>query len=186
MDVITNEECVRDYTFRWTAAVNDFLSHRPLLTDRYIIFCSFLMDVMLISVFVSWLIYWKSFRVILTYLLFFGVRSQIQNNFLMPRLPGFLFRYPGFPSVAVPYHDSNDFYYSGHVGTCFILVLETGAKKWRRAQLACILIMINQWVMMMFLRAHYFMDMVTGLIVAHYMHILAEKLSYLVDVKLLR
>lgn len=104
----------------------------------------------------------------------------------MTRLDGFLFRYPGFPSLAVPYHDSNDFYYSGHIGTCFILVLEARAKRWYRLSWMCFFIMCNQWIMLMLIRTHYVIDMVTGIIIAHYVHILAEKLSYLVDVKLMR
>lgn len=104
----------------------------------------------------------------------------------MTRLDGFLFRYPGFPSLSIPYHDSNDFFYSGHVGTCFILVLEARAKRWYRLSWMCFFIMCNQWIFMMFIRTHYVIDMVTGLIVAHYMHIIGERLSYLVDVKIMR
>jgi phage-related holin len=40
--------------------------------------------------------------------------------------------------------------------------------------------------MMMLIRTHYVIDMITGVIVAHYMHILGERLSYLVDVKIMR
>ena len=104
----------------------------------------------------------------------------------MTRLNGFLFRYPGFPSLTVPYHDSNDFYYSGHIGTCFILVLEARAKKWYRLSYSCLFVLCNQWIMMMLIRTHYIIDMVTGLIVAHYMHMLAERISFLVDVKWMR
>ena len=104
----------------------------------------------------------------------------------MPRLDGFLFRYPGFPSLCVPYHDSNDFYYSGHIGTCFIVVLEARAKKWYRLSWFCFFVMINQWFMMMLVRAHYIIDLTTGLMVAHYMHKLAERLSYIIDIKCFR
>lgn len=104
----------------------------------------------------------------------------------MPRLDGLLFRYPGFPSLTVPYHDSSDFYYSGHVGTCFILVLEARTKGWYRLSWFCFFVMCNQWLMMMLIRAHYVIDMVSGLIIAHYLHILAERLSFLVDVKIMR
>lgn len=97
-----------------------------------------------------------------------------------------MFRYPGFPSLCVPYHDSNDFYYSGHVGTCFVLVLEARAKKWYKLSWMCFFIMCNQWIMMMFIRTHYVIDMITGIIIAHYFHILSEKISYFVDVSLLR
>jgi hypothetical protein len=104
----------------------------------------------------------------------------------MTRLDGFLFRYPGFPSLTVPYHDSNDFFYSGHVGTCFILVLEARTKGWYRLSWFCFFVMCNQWIMMMLIRTHYVIDMVTGVIIAHYLHILAERLSFLVDVKIMR
>lgn len=104
----------------------------------------------------------------------------------MTRLDGFLFRYPGFPSLSVPYHDSNDFYYSGHVGACFILVLEARAKGWLRMSWMCFFIMCNQWIMMMLIRTHYVIDMVTGVIAAHYMHIMGERLSYFIDVKFMR
>ena len=104
----------------------------------------------------------------------------------MPRLEGFLFRYPGFPSLCVPYHDSNDFYYSGHIGTCFIVVLEARAKKWYKMSWVCLIVMINQWIMMMLVRAHYIIDLITGMMVAHYMHKLEERISYLIDVKWFR
>jgi hypothetical protein len=104
----------------------------------------------------------------------------------MSRKDNFLFRYPGFPSLSIPYHDSNDFYYSGHVGTCFVLVLEARAKRWYRLSWMCFFIMLNQWSMLMLVRAHYIIDMVTSLAVAHYMHMLAEKVSYLVDVLWMR
>jgi hypothetical protein len=38
----------------------------------------------------------------------------------------------------------------------------------------------------MLIRTHYVIDMVTGLIMAHYMHQVAERMSYFIDVKLLR
>ncbi len=47
-----------------------------------------------------------------------------------------------------------------------------------------IFVMINQWLMMMLVRTHYVIDMVTGLLVSHYMYVNAEKLSYYIDVKL--
>jgi hypothetical protein len=92
----------------------------------------------------------------------------------MTRLDGFLFSYPGLPSLTVPYHDTNDFYYSGHIGTCFLIVLEYKASKWYKMSYFTFFIMANQWFMMCLVRTHYIIDMVTGLIVAHYMFIMAE------------
>ena len=97
-----------------------------------------------------------------------------------------MFRYPGFPSLVVPYHDCNDFFYSGHIGSSFIMALEARAQGWMRLHYMCLFIMINEWALMMFIRTHYVIDMVTGVIMAHYMHMLAEKVSYLIDVKVMR
>lgn len=40
--------------------------------------------------------------------------------------------------------------------------------------------------MLMLVRAHYIIDLVTAVIVAHYMHMISEKLSFLTDVKWMR
>ena len=38
----------------------------------------------------------------------------------------------------------------------------------------------------MLVRTHYVIDMVTAVIVAHYMHMVAERVTYLIDTKLMR
>jgi hypothetical protein len=104
----------------------------------------------------------------------------------MRRLDGFLFRYPGLSSLVVVYHDSNDFYYSGHIGTCFIITMEYRACGWFKMHYLTFFIMLNQWFMMTCVRTHYVIDMITGLIIAHYMHMVSEKLAYYVDIGLLK
>jgi hypothetical protein len=47
-------------------------------------------------------------------------------------------------------------------------------------------ILINQWVMLCLVRTHYIIDLVTGVIFAHYMHAHAERLSFISDALLLR
>ena len=104
----------------------------------------------------------------------------------MPRLDGFLFQYPGLHSLVVVYHDSSDFFYSGHIGTCFILSIEYRACRWYKMHYFTLVVMINQWFMMTCVRTHYVIDMITGLIFAHYLHMIAEKLTFYVDVGLLK
>lgn len=103
----------------------------------------------------------------------------------MTRVEGFIFEHPGFHSITVPYHDTNDFFYSGHVGTCFLLFREYRTSKWPRMSRFCLFALINQWMMMCLIRNHYIIDMVTGIIIAHFMYIQAERLSFLFDVKVL-
>ena len=40
--------------------------------------------------------------------------------------------------------------------------------------------------MMTCVRTHYIIDMVAGLIIAHYMHMVSEKLAYFIDVAFLK
>lgn len=101
----------------------------------------------------------------------------------MGRPEGFLWSWPGFYSIVVPYHDTNDFFFSGHVGTCVLMILEYKAAKWPKMMWFCIFIGINQWVLMTFVRTHYIIDLVTGGILAHYCHMFAEWISYVSDVK---
>lgn len=102
----------------------------------------------------------------------------------MGRPYGFLWTWPGFYSVVVPYHDTNDFYFSGHVGTCVLMILEYKASKHFKMMLFMIFICANQWLLMTFVRTHYIIDLVAGFIFAHYCHIAAEWLSYWPDVKI--
>ena len=101
----------------------------------------------------------------------------------MGRLEGFLFFYPGWPALTVPYHDTNDFFYSGHVGTCFLIALEYRAGKWYKMWWFIVFVMINQWIMMTLVRTHYVIDLWTGMFVSHYFFIMAEKVSFITDVK---
>lgn len=78
VDEITPDECLRDYTFIWTRNINAYLSANPDVCDRYIIFASFLMDFMLLNFFWMWLNYWKSYKMIVAYVLFFGFRGFVQ------------------------------------------------------------------------------------------------------------
>ena len=135
--------CSYDFFFDITQPVNDMLKANLDTKNKYIIYCSFLMDLMLLSFMLFFVLYWKLFRVIIAYAAFFLTRSFVQKTFYMGRTDGFLFGDPGMLSLCVPYHDTNDFFYSGHVGTCFILALEYRAMKWYRMFYFCCFIMVN-------------------------------------------
>jgi hypothetical protein len=103
----------------------------------------------------------------------------------MGRLDGDLWSYPGFFSLTVPYPDVNDFYFSGHVGSCTLIFLEYRASKWRKMSYWTFFILSNQWIMMMSVRTHYIIDFIGGVLFANYCHRLAEKVSYLIDIKIM-
>ena len=176
---------MRDYTFIATDSLNQFLRENEDIKNRYIIFASFLMDLMILSFLGFFYFYWRSYRIMFGYVLFFVTRTFLQKNFFMTRLEGFTFFYPGLYSITVPYHDVNDFFYSGHVGTCLLICLEYRAAKWHKMSYFIFFILINQWMMLCLVRTHYIIDLVTGIIFAHYMHSWAERVSFVSDVLIL-
>lgn len=100
----------------------------------------------------------------------------------MYRPEGFLWSYPGVYSLTVPYHDTNDFFYSGHVGTCFLITLEYWSAKWYKMCYFTGFILINQWILMTFVKTHFIIDLVAGVIMSHYCHMASEWISYFFDV----
>lgn len=71
-----------DSTFVSTSTVNSFFKVRPFLKEKYIIFASFLMDVMIVTFMTMFYHYWKSYRIVFAYILFFGTRVVLQVRYL--------------------------------------------------------------------------------------------------------
>ena len=61
----------------------------------------------------------------------------------MSRPDGFLWSYPGIQALAVPYFDTNDFFYSGHIGTCLLIVVEYYSAQWYKFSLLALFVLIN-------------------------------------------
>lgn len=118
-------------------------------------------------------------------ILFYPIRNVIQTVFLMGRPVGFLWSYPGIISLTVPYFDTNDFYFSGHVGSTTIFASEYLAMKWHKMAAIIIFVIVDVWVSLTFLRTHYIIDFTTGYVYGRFVHRYGEKISYLPDVKLL-
>ena len=142
------------------------------------------MDFMQIMGVVMFYLRYNTVRTPIAFILFFVTRQIVQNVFLMGRPQGFLWSNPGIPSITVPYHDTNDFFFSGHVGSSMLYLHEfyaQGSSLW----ILCLCILINMWFLLTVLRTHYIIDLVCGLMFAHLSIILAEKLTYFGDVLLL-
>ena len=86
----------------------------------------------------------------------------------------------------MPYGKTNDFFFSGHVGCCIINYLEYSAIGWRKLARFSAVTCIFQVALMVSLRGHYFIDLISGVVFAHYLWMLSERYSYLVDVKVFR
>ena len=88
----------------------------------------------------------------------------------MGRPVGFLWSFPGIISLTVPYFDTNDFFFSGHVGSTTMYASEYFAMNFKKMAIIISLCII---------------DFTAGFACARFVHRIAEKLSYYPDVKAL-
>jgi hypothetical protein len=94
---------------------------------------------------------------------------------------GYLWEYPGFPAIAVSYLYTNDFFFSGHVGVPIILGLEFRKMGSNIFFYFAIFTVIVEAFTMIVTRGHYIIDLITGVIVAHYIYILVNDFIGCID-----
>jgi hypothetical protein len=94
---------------------------------------------------------------------------------------GYLWEYPGFPSLTISYLKTNDFFFSGHVGFPIIIAMECYNLKKLCIMIFCLFTCVVEFITMIFTRGHYFIDLITGVIVSHYTYIIVEKYIHYID-----
>lgn len=94
---------------------------------------------------------------------------------------GYLWEYPGFPSIFVSYLKTNDFFFSGHVGLPILQICEL-YKLNRHIMLYFNLFTIFlEFFTMIALRGHYTIDLIAGILMAHYCFMITEKYIHKID-----
>jgi hypothetical protein len=183
--VLDKEECIRDYTFVYTDQINFWLTEHKDFKKRYMIYAGFLMDFTQISGVIFFNFKFNTTRTLWAFIIFMIMRLNVQNIFFLGRPAGFLWEDPGMPAITVPYADTNDFYYSGHIGTCFLYMSEMFINGQKVMGFLILFILLNEWAMLMFIRTHYCIDMISGLFIAHQCLMWGERFSYFFDTKVM-
>ena len=122
-----------------------------------------------------------SWRIVLTAGLFYGFRAFIQSVWFVQYPVGYNWGYPGIMSIFVPYGETADFFYSGHVGICMVFFLEFNKIGWHYWSYFALCTLCMQFLLMIALRSHYTVDMLSAMVFAHYFFIIAETHSYIID-----
>jgi hypothetical protein len=102
------------------------------------IFCGALMDIMVLSCFINWLWRGTSIRLVYAYFAFYGMRAGCMSVYSVEPYEGFYWEYPGFPSLIIAYGETNDFFFSGHIGSCVLCFHEYTKNGWTRARWFCV------------------------------------------------
>lgn len=168
---IRTTDCILDSFQDWTASINTYLVSHKLPRDILIAFASFLIDFNVLIVCLRWVLFGKSLRLFLVIIVFYLFRGICQRIFYMKFPEGYIFSYPGFPSLVVPYAPANDFFFSGHLGISTICFLEFRKDQSKFLKIIGLITIPVEFFMLLVTRKHHFIDMAVGLIVAHYVFI---------------
>jgi PAP2 superfamily C-terminal len=145
------------------------------------IICSLFMDIVYLTTAGYWVLCSHTSRLILTLIVFYGVRMLIQKVWYSPFPAGFWWYDPGFPSLVVPYGRGSDFFFSGHMGFLVICICE-----WRKNDqylIAWIYVIgaIYTCFILLAYQVHYSIDIFTGIFFAHYVFIFFDTYKEKID-----
>jgi len=162
--------CIEDFFQNWTNSINAYLVDHDASRDALIAFASFLIDFNALVLCIRWLWNGRSLRLMFTIIVFYIFRGVIQIIFSETYPEHYIFSYPGFPSMTVPYAPANDFFFSGHVGITTICFLEVWRDKAKPFYIIAFITIFIEFFTLLVTRKHHFIDMPVGLMTAHYVY----------------
>lgn len=126
-------------------------------------------------------IFGESIRPYLGLVMVFALRQICQMLCPLPAPSGMVWRYPGVPAILVTYGTANDLFFSGHTAIA-VYGAATLAGHWGPWGLALgLLIAFFEAATVLVLRAHYTMDVFTGIVCALWVYTLSGSLAPHVD-----
>jgi len=159
-----------------TTLANSYLHEHPSAANRLLIVSSGFIDLLGIFLLSRW-IFSASVRPFLGLVIVLGLRQIMQWLVALPAPPNAIWHYPGFPSLLVTYGVSNDYFFSGHTAIAVLAVTEIArvGRRWLTA--LGVLIVVFEIATVLILRAHYTMDVFTGIVTGLYAAHLAGLIS---------
>lgn len=170
-----------------TMGLNARLQSHPTELSILILIASFMMDMMVLLIWGQWVVLGDSFRLPIAYTLLYTIRALMRSCSLLPYPPDYIWQVPKFGedirirSLVVPYQLSDDFFFSGHVGCGILAVSEHFYYRCWWGVIFSSVVTAFQTFVMTATRAHYFIDMFTGAVVASWIHILSQSITLPVD-----
>jgi hypothetical protein len=148
-----------------TAGLNSYFNHSPTSANALLILSSAIIDALGIFLLVRWL-FGPSVRPFLGLVLLLGLRQILQAICALPAPPNMIWHYPGFPSLLVTYNVGNDFFFSGHTAIAVFGGIELAHLGERWLAIVAVAIVLFEIATVLILRAHYTMDVFTGILAA--------------------
>lgn len=165
--LMTGSASIGDGVHTLTAPIHGWLVDHPGTADGLLIASSLCIDLLALALF-GLSLFGKSMRPFIGVLIIFLLRQICQVTCALPPPPGMIWRDPGFPSLLVTYGVASDFFFSGHTAMAVWGCMELArlGRKWLWLAVA---VAVFEIAVVLVLRAHWTMDVFTGLVVALWM-----------------
>ena len=169
-----DHHCIVDRSFTYTENINKYLYQNPISRKILVIISSFLIDFSVLSLMYVWLIYGRCWRSIIIISLFYGLRGLCNSFFLLQTPNNLIWDFPGLWSFSVSYHQTTDFFFSGHVGINLISSIELDRLGFKKISFISFMGVFIQILVMISVRGHFIIDLIAGLLAAHYCIFITE------------
>ena len=171
---------IGDELHNLTAGLNSYFSKNSRAADALLIVSSGLIDALGLFLLGRWL-FGGSVRPFLGLFLLMALRQLMQAVCALPPPPNMIWHYPGFPSLLVTYHVANDFFFSGHTAIAVFGAIELSRlhRNWLTA--AAVVLALFEVATVLILRAHYTMDVFTGIVAAFWVANLSSRIAPRLD-----
>jgi PAP2 superfamily protein len=156
---------VGDALHTLTAGLNSYFYHSPIAANALLILSSAVIDGLGLFLLGRWL-FGPSVRPFLGLVLLLGLRQILQAICALPAPPNMIWHYPGFPSALVTYNVGDDFFFSGHTAIAVFGGIELARLGKRWLTIVAVGIVLFEIATVLILRAHYTMDVFTGILAA--------------------
>lgn len=166
---------IGDWVHGTTASANLYLHDHPGAANILLISSSAIIDLLGIFLLGAWIV-GKSLRPFLALVIVLGLRQLMEAMVALPVPPGIIWHNPGFPSLLVTYGVANDFFFSGHTAIAVLGATELARRHRPGLMVVGIAIVVFEVIAVLALRAHYTMDVFTGIVAALYASHLAGAL----------
>lgn len=162
--------------------ITNYISQNLYIRDFLLITSSAFLDVFMICFICVYISKGNSWAPLLHMGLFYGLRGAVvQNLVIMQIYDTYIFEYPGFPSLVVPYFRAADFFYSGHSGCALLLGLQMADMGYAEMKYVGFLLGIFEGLVLTMLRIHYSIDIIFGIICGHYLYFVAKEVAKFAD-----
>jgi hypothetical protein len=171
---------IGDGVHRLTARWHRYFSEHDKSANLALILSSLCIDILGLSL-IAAAVFGPSFAPFIGIILVFSLRQISQLCCTLPPPPGIIWRDPGFPTILVTYGVGNDFFFSGHTALAVLGAIEIcHLAPWWLGALA-IVVALGEALIVLVLRAHYTMDVITGAFAAWFAADIAHRIAPHVD-----